>query len=421
MTRPEGEVGASGVVSHAASHPADALDEPRRRQAELEQRQRLIQTDRLAAIGQLAAGIAHEINNPAAFVALNLQHLARTFARVRAGTADAATLDHFAQTLEDTAGGVRRIVATVDALKLFARIPEGARSTPIDVNELVRSAITLTRGEIRGRARLVTDLDPALPLLPGDHALLGQVCVNLLLNAAQAVPRGTPDEHEVRIETRAVDDRVRIRVSDTGAGLPPELLPHIFDPMVVARSVGHTGLGLAISADAVRRMGGMLDVESVPQGGTRFTVELPVVDVGPVARDAIRSPHGGRILVVEDEEMLALAMVRQLERRFTVVVAPDATSALQALASGDFAQVFCDVGLPDLAGTTLFERAVERTPTLATRFVFVTGDALDPALEALVARHGLRVLEKPFDPADLDALLGGVEPASRRADATRNA
>jgi signal transduction histidine kinase len=417
MTRPEGEVGASDDGGSAEPLAADTLDDTRRRQAELEQRQRLIQTDRLAAIGQLAAGIAHEINNPAAFVALNLQHLARTFAQVRAGTADEATLDRFAQTLEDTAGGVRRIVATVDALKLFARIPEGARSTPIDVNELVRSAITLTRGEIRGRARLVTDLDPELPLLPGDHALLGQVCVNLLLNAAQAVPRGTPDDHEVRVETRATAGSVRIRVSDTGAGLPSEILPHIFDPLVVARSVGHTGLGLAISADAVRRMGGVLDVESVPRGGTRFTVDLPVVDVAAVPRDVVRSPRGGRILVVEDEEMLALAMVRQLERRFTVVVANDAATALRELASGDFARVFCDVGLPDLAGTTLFERAVARTPSLASRFVFVTGDALDPALDALVVRHGLPILEKPFDPAELDALLVDAEPPPRRRDA----
>jgi len=405
MTRPERESGDASSAALAEPPAEVSHDDALRRHAEFEQRQRIIQTDRLAAIGQLAAGIAHEINNPAAFVGLNLQHLTRTFAQVRAGTADEATLDRFAQTLEETAGGVRRIVATVDALKLFARIPEGARSTPIDVNELVRSALTLTRGEIRGRARLVTDLDPDLPLLTGDHALLGQVCVNLLLNAAQAIPRGAPDEHEVRIETRAENARVRVRVSDTGAGLPPDLLPHIFDPLVVARSVGHSGFGLAISADAVRRMGGVLDVESTPGGGTCFTVELPVIDVAsaPPLHDAPTPSR--RVLVIEDEQMLALAMVRQLEPRFDVTVAHDAASALGFLAEGDFVRVFCDVGLPDTSGTTLFEQAIARTPANASRFVFVTGDPLEPTLEALVARHGLRILDKPFDPADLDALI----------------
>jgi signal transduction histidine kinase/CheY-like chemotaxis protein len=405
MTRLEGESDAADSAARAEPPAEVPRDDALGRHAEFEQRQRLIQTDRLAAIGQLAAGIAHEINNPAAFVALNLQHLARTFAQVRAGTADDATLDRFAQTLEETAGGVRRIVATVDALKLFARIPEGARSTPIDVNELVRSALTLTRGEIRGRARLVTDLDPDLPLLPGDHALLGQVCVNLLLNAAQAIPRGAPDEHEVRIETRAETDLVRIRVNDTGAGLPPDLLPHIFDPLVVARSVGHSGFGLAISADAVRRMGGSLDVESTPGGGNRFTVELPVVDVAWSPRPHVAPTPSRRVLVIEDEQMLALAMVRQLEARFDVTVVHDAASALVSLAEGDFVRVFCDVGLPDTSGTTLFEQVVARNPSIAARFVFVTGDPLEPTLEALVARHGLRILDKPFDPAELDALV----------------
>ncbi len=381
-------------------------------QAEVDARHKLVQTDRLAAIGQLAAGVAHEINNPAAFVALNLQHLARTFPQVRDGVADAATVARFAQTLEETAAGVRRIVATVDELKLFARIPEGAYSTPVDVNRLIRSALALTRSEIRGRARLVTELDEQLPLLPADPALLGQVCVNLLLHAAQSLPRGDAERNEVRVETRAGGDHVQIRVSDTGAGIAPETLPRLFDPFFSTPSVGGTGsggtgLGLAISADAVRRMGGTLEVDGGAHGGTRFTVTLPVIDV---AQAETRPPSAAtieRVVIVEDEPALAEAMARQLEGRFEVAIARDAAGALRALEARDFDRILCDVGLPDTPGTTLFDRVIDHRPDLATRFVFVTGDPLDPMLEALTAAHGVRVLEKPFDPSELEDVLRG--------------
>jgi CheY-like chemotaxis protein len=168
-------------------------------------------------------------------------------------------------------------------------------------------------------------------------------------------------------------------------------------------------------------MGGVLDVESVPGGGTCFTAELPVVDVTASIGPSGAPSRSRRILVVEDEEMLALAMARQLASRFDVVIAHDGADALRSLASSEFARVFCDVGLPDIAGTTLFERAVERAPALATRFVFVTGDPLDPTLQELVARHGLDVLEKPFDPADLDALVADVERPASGGDDTRDA
>jgi|GEM_PF-4174390 len=374
-------------------------------QAEVDARRKLIQTDRLAAIGQLAAGIAHEINNPAAFVALNLQHLTRTYPRLRDGLADADMLARFEQTLEETSLGVQRIVSTINELKLFARIPEGAFSTPVDVNRLVRSAIVLTKSEIRHRASLVTDLDEELPLLPGDHARLGQVFVNLLFNAAQAIPPGDVAHHVVRIETRAVKERIRIRITDTGVGIPLDVLPRIFDPFFSTWPHGGTGLGLAISADVVRQMGGSIEVESHPGTGSSFTVELPVRDVEKSKPTRTRTVEGGRVLIVEDERVLAAAMARQLAGRFDVELAHDGQSALRALELADFDVVLCDVRLPDTLGMQLFESATLARPAIASRFVFVTGDALDVALQEFVARHGLSLLEKPFDATDLERVV----------------
>ncbi len=379
-------------------------------QAEVDARRKLIQNDRLASIGQLAAGIAHEINNPAAFVALNLQHLTRTYPRIRDGLADAATQARFEETLAETSVGVQRIVSTINELKLFARIPEGAFSTPVDINRLITSAIVLTKSEIRHRASLVTDLDDGLPLLPGDHARLGQVFVNLLFNAAQAIPKGDVAHHSVRIETRAVRDRIRIRITDTGVGIPPEVLPRIFDPFFSTWTHGGTGLGLAISADVVREMGGSIEVESHPGHGSIFTVELPVRDVEDLNAEHPHLADGGHVLIIDDEPVLAAAMARHLGTRFDVQLAHDGPEALRALEFTDFDLVLCDVRLPGVSGMELFETAILTRPGLAGCFVFVTGDPLDDALREFVARHRIRVLEKPFDASDLDRIV--ERPAS---------
>ena len=375
-------------------------------QAEVDARRKLIQTDRLASIGRLAAGIAHEINNPAAFVALNLQLLTRAYPQLRDGQADAAERARFEQALEETSLGVQRIVSTINELKLFARIPEGAFSTPVDINRLLASAIVLTKNEIRHRASLVTDFDETLPLLPGDHARLGQVLVNLLSNAAQAIPPGDVDHQVVRVETRSVNGRIRVRITDTGVGIPHEVLPRIFDPFFSTWPGGGVGLGLALSADVVHEMGGSIEVQSHPGEGASFTVELPVHDLLPdePAADPVVA-KGTRVLIVEDEVVLARTMARQLEPRFEVQLAHDGPAALSALELTDFDAILCDVRLPGLSGPEIFEAAIRVRPALAVRFVFVTGDRIDVELRRFAALHSIPVLDKPFHASDLERLV----------------
>jgi PAS domain S-box-containing protein len=386
-------------------------------QAEVDARRKLAYTDRLAAIGQLAAGLAHEINNPAAFVSLNLQLLARSLASLRDGGADPATLAAMERMLEDTSEGVQRIVAIVGELKLFARIPEGARTTPLDVNRLVQSAVTLTRAELRDRARIELDLG-RLPPLAADHARLAQVLVNLLFNAAQAIPPGAPARHVVRVETRLIVDRIRIRVEDSGVGIPADVLPHIFDPFFTTWGEGGlVGLGLSLSADFVRQMGGAIEVESAPGRGSVFVVELPIEpqepepEPGPSPTPRERRP---RVLVVEDERALAAIVARHLAAEHDVVLAYDAASAAQALGEGSFDAVLCDLRLPDALGTEVYALATAHSPELARHFVLVSGAALDPALEEFCAERGVALLEKPFDASTLVEVVrraaAGSEP-----------
>jgi PAS domain S-box-containing protein len=373
-------------------------------QAEIDARRKLAHTDRLAAIGQLAAGIAHEINNPAAFVSLNLQMLARAVGTLRADGGDPATLAAMERILTDTSEGMQRIVSIVGELKQFARIPEGARMTPLDVNGLVQSAVTLTRAELRDRARIELDLG-RLPPIVADHARLVQVLVNLLFNAAHAIPPGAPSRHVVRVETRMIVDRIRIRVEDTGVGIPPEVLPHIFDPFFTTWGEGGLiGLGLSLSADFVRRMGGAIEVESSPGRGSVFVVELPIDAAESVpSTDEVSEPPARRprVLVVEDERALAAIIARHLAAEHEVVLAYDAASAERALGEATFDAVLCDLRLPDALGTDVHAVAVARDPSLARHFILVTGAALDPTLDAFCAEHGVTLLEKPFDAATL--------------------
>ncbi len=391
---------------------------------ELASRTQLVHTDRLASLGVLAAGVAHEINNPAAFLTLGVQQLDRLLNQpmnLPSGDRTEARPDpiraRIAEVVRDLAEGVQRISQIVGELRLFARIPEHAVSTPVDVNRLIGSAVTLTQAAVKSRARLELDLGE-LPPLPGDHARLGQVFVNLMVNAAQAIPPGSPEEHVVRVQTREEGDAVVVRVSDTGSGIAREHLGRVFEPFFTTKGPGEgTGLGLAISHDLVRRAGGTIEIQSSPGNGATFTVRLPVD-----RRSSSRPPEplpraevqGGRVLLVEDEQALAVALSRELSARFHVEVAADGVLALDRLCQRDatfFSAVLCDLRIPGMDGPTLYETVRATRPEQAARFVFVTGGALSEPLADFLRACGRPVLKKPFTIEQLDAALGEVVAA----------
>lgn len=222
--------------------------------------------ERMATVGTLAAGVAHEVNNPLAYISANLDALEALHKDPDAG-------NEFDECLHETREGVQRIAAVTRQLLHLARRGEGTLE-PLDLHQVVASVLPIVRHEALRRARLVTRLDPVPPVL-GDERLLGQVVLNLVLNALQAVPEGAPDRQRVTVSTVYRDGLVRLAVQDTGAGIAPEVMPHVFDPFFTTKEEGQgTGLGLAVSRQIVTRHRGHLDLQSGPCG-TLVTVSLP--------------------------------------------------------------------------------------------------------------------------------------------------
>jgi signal transduction histidine kinase len=235
-----------------------------------EERAHLIQTDRMATIGTLAAGVAHEINNPLGYVMLNLEVFGRELADL---VEDPGARARVRERLEMVQEGTRHIATIVRDLKSFCRPDSSPR--PIDVREVLESAINMAMTEVAGRARLVRDYTPVRPVL-ADRARLGQVFLNLLLNAAQALVDGE-STHEIRVTLRSEEAKlVRIEIADTGHGIDPAHMQRIFEPFFTTKPPGiGTGLGLSISQSIVHGMKGRLTVESEIGRGSTFCVRLP--------------------------------------------------------------------------------------------------------------------------------------------------
>jgi two-component system sensor histidine kinase HupT/HoxJ len=236
------------------------------------------QSQKLESVGVLAAGVAHEVNNPLAFIQANLGSLQQMADAVernlhRLPEKDADELADLREVLDDSLEGITRISRIVNRLRRFSRTPE-ARSGPVDPNAVVVEAVRFARLDRQGGFEMTTDLEPGLPPVRGSRDGLTQVLLNLLMNAAQAVA-GRPDGR-VEIETRRDGDGVRITVRDNGPGVPEPIRRHIFDPFFTTKPPDEgTGLGLAIAFDIAREHGGRLELRDEAGPGACFRLHLP--------------------------------------------------------------------------------------------------------------------------------------------------
>ncbi len=234
----------------------------------------LVVSDRLAAVGTLAAGVAHEINNPLAFVLSNLSYLAGEL-HALAREVPPGRMAEMEEVLREATDGAHRVRQIVRDLRTFSRGDDEV-ATAVNVQAVLESAITLARSELKQRAQIIRDYRE-VPLVEGNEGRFGQVFLNLLINAAQAIPLGCPEHHEVRLSLRTAGDRVVVEVRDTGVGMPPEVRARIFDPFYTTKPVGEgTGLGLSICHGIVTGFGGDISVESEEGRGSTFRVSLPV-------------------------------------------------------------------------------------------------------------------------------------------------
>jgi signal transduction histidine kinase len=368
----------------------------------LEQRARL--ADRLYAVAQLAAGVAHEINNPLAYVLSNLEFMLDELSSE--GADPTGQLRAAASDARDGAQRVRRIVRD---LKLFSR-PDEERAERVELPRLLESCLKVTANELRHRARVETSFEHELPPVSSSPARLSQVFVQLLLNAAQA---GRAEENLVRVVARAAADRrhVVVEVSDTGSGIPDDERQRIFDPFYTTKSVGSgTGLGLSICHGIVTALGGEIDVESTVGQGSMFRVTLPALAEAAEEASSHADERLARYLIVDDEALVGSALARLLSPAQSVCVT-SARAALQALDdSGDgFDAVLCDLMMPEISGPELVELLRDRHPRLAGRTILLTGGAFTADARDFVERSGLPLLEKPFTRDQVRAALAKLD------------
>jgi signal transduction histidine kinase len=239
-------------------------------------------SEHMASLGVLAAGVGHEIRSPLQVTAACLDFASLVARKLRAKFGDDPDMTELDETLADARDGASRIQSIVQDLKVFSRLDvEPSLPTPVNLASLLGSCLRMARAEIRDRARIVPSIGD-LPLVHGSAMRLGQVFLNLLRNAAHAIPEGSPSEHEIRVSARLVaPDHVMVEVADTGSGISPEIAPHVFKPFFTTKPAGvGTGLGLAICRQIVTEMGGTIDFESIVGKGTQFRVTL-LVAVSP--------------------------------------------------------------------------------------------------------------------------------------------
>jgi len=386
---------------------------------------RLIHADRFAAVGQLAASVAHEINNPAAFILANETMIRESADRIGAavssirkeaergagapwagailGILGAADVDDnlkaIREMVDDNTAGMVRIRTIVGDLRTFAR-PDAEEIEPVDLAEIIDVACSMVASEVRPRARLIKEVPP-LPPIVGDRGRLAQVLVHLLVNATQAIEPGGADRNFIRISAREDQGKIILSIEDSGAGMTDDVRARAFEPFFTTRlrDVGR-GLGLSVSADIVHKHGGEIRVESERGHGARFDIVLPIPrrQATPVPAEEPTpeaAPTSVSVLVVDDEPTLLTAYRRMLRPPHEVVAVEGGVEGLALLARRSFDAIVCDLMMPEFDGPRFYEALRETAPAMLDRVIFCTGGAVTRRAREFVEGTPNLFLEKP--------------------------
>jgi signal transduction histidine kinase/ActR/RegA family two-component response regulator len=381
------------------------------RQVQLRTRE-VIRNEQLASVGFLAAGVAHEINNPLTYIVGNLSVIEELV-----GAPDGpepADLPDLRAATREALQGVQKVANITKSLLSLARSDTGTLG-PVEMGAVIEACVRVAANEIRHRARLELQLQP-VPTLWANEGELSQVVLNLLLNAAHAIPSGHAAQNTITVRCKVDGGDVLVQVEDTGAGIPERILGRIFEPFFTTKDVGTgTGLGLAVSRRLIQDLGGTIQVHSELGRGTCFDVRLPVPEAlgrsltPPTVQQAPRM----RVLVVDDDPLVARALERMLAGH-EVMLAVGGQDALAQLEGGLHPDaILSDLMMPEMTGLQLHAAVEALWPELGGRFVLVTGGAFGGDIAEALARADLPQITKPVDRVELAALLASLAP--RRA------
>jgi PAS domain S-box-containing protein len=363
--------------------------------------EQLLQREKLAAVGQLVSGVAHELNNPLAGI-MAFSQLMLAMSGATPDQQDALVTIH---------KEAKRAAKIVSNLLIFARQRHPER-TEADLNQVLQDTLELRRYSLRThQIDVETDYDPELPLTWADSFQLQQVVLNLLTNAEQAL-RSHSGEKRIKLRTWREGELIVAAITDSGPGIPPAMLDQIFNPFFTTKAVGEgTGLGLSISDAIIREHGGQIRVASQAGEGATFTIELPIVHA-PVARtDELAAPlevstSPRTILIVDDEPAIRAALSLYLEREgHTVDAVSSAREALEHARSRRYDAILLDLRMPDMSGDALFAELQASDPEHAARVVFATGDVESEAARSFLEQAGRPFICKPFALDDVAELL----------------
>jgi signal transduction histidine kinase len=421
------------LVKGALARLAPAIERERReagvRADRKKMREQLLISERMASVGVLAAGVAHEINNPLAVLMANLELASEQLTRLtqrgasgsvneapRGGPSTAqsdgpADVNLLVQDAQEAAERVRLIVRDLSTL---SRSNDEEQQVPVEIRRVLETSIRMASNEVRHRAHLIRDYGD-LPLVRGSEAKLIQVFINLIVNAAHAIPEGRAAINEIRIvtQTDAAGCAV-VEVRDTGSGIPKSVLPRLFDPFFTTKAgSGGTGLGLAICHRIITAFGGTISVESQVGRGSVFRTVLPpdhdkLPEAEVISSDLARGRRG-RILVVDDEEMLGLTIRRILGGEHEVIAVTTAKEAYQLLSGEEqFDLVLCDLMMPEMTGMDLYAELLKLVPDQTKKFVFMSGGAFTEDASRFLARVSIRSIEKPVRASKLRSFVRGL-------------
>jgi CheY-like chemotaxis protein len=365
-------------------------------------------TSKLASIGELAAGVAHEINNPLTGV--------MGYAQLLMDKQDVSqdVKDDLQKIYEES----QRAVKIVQNLLRFARRykPEKEHA---DINDLLERTLELEGYKLRtSNISLTINLVPELPLILADSNQLQQVILNLITNAEQAMVR-TKRKGKITVTTEKVKDYVRIAITDNGPGISPEHITRIFDPFFTTKEVGSgTGLGLSVSHGIITEHGGRIYAESESGKGATFIIELPVAVEGQqsavekekkAAKAKSHRPRQkatGNILIVEDEPSIRSILTRPLSNTgHQAQAVSNGKTALRKLAENVYDLLIVDLKMSGLSGRELYEIMKKSHPNMAKRVVFITGDTVTPETHNFLVSTGRQYLSKPFNPREITDII----------------